>query len=394
MRILFWVLLILALAIGIGLLANQNDGYVLIVRQPYRIELSLNFLIVLIVLSFALLHAMLRLAYYIKALPSSVKQFREHQRLRRGHAALLEGLHALVEGRYDDAHKAASKALELGEDAGLSAIVAARASHKLRHRGQRDFYLAEAERLAPEDAMARLITQAEMQLDDRQYENTLKTLAHLHQLSPLHPPAMRLELKARTHLEQWEQILKLLDEMQKQSVLESWHINEIRQQAHQHVIAKLSTQHSALLHHWQSMGEEHQLNARIASAMVVALTTYHADNVAAGELAAKILSMNLTKKWDSTLALLLGNCHPDQATMLLQQAEFWLPQHAHDANLLLSLGKLCMQLQLWGKAQNYLEASLSVKGSSQTHLALAALHERLNNTESANQHYRLSTSAT
>ena len=50
MRWLFWILLTLALAIGVSMVLGNNEGYVLIVRQPYRLELSLNFLLVLIVL--------------------------------------------------------------------------------------------------------------------------------------------------------------------------------------------------------------------------------------------------------------------------------------------------------------------------------------------------------
>ena len=53
MRVLIWILLILALAIGVSLLAGNNEGYVLIVRPPYRLELSLNLLLILVGLAFA-----------------------------------------------------------------------------------------------------------------------------------------------------------------------------------------------------------------------------------------------------------------------------------------------------------------------------------------------------
>src|ERR1051325_1556491 len=119
MRWLFWLLLILALATGVALLAGNNEGYVLIVRAPYRLELSLNLLIILVILSFALLHLGLRFANYTRRLPANVRAYKELQRLRKGHAALLQALHAMVEGRYENAEKAAAQALELGEDAGL-----------------------------------------------------------------------------------------------------------------------------------------------------------------------------------------------------------------------------------------------------------------------------------
>ena len=146
MKLLFWLLLILAVAIGISLLAGNNDGYVLIVHPPYRLELSFNLLVLLLIGGFVLLHAGLRLIDYTLHLPASVRAYKQEQHRKEGHAALLEALHALVEGRYSKAEKAAARALELGEDAGLTALVAARASHKLRQPGSRDYYLAEAER--------------------------------------------------------------------------------------------------------------------------------------------------------------------------------------------------------------------------------------------------------
>ena len=45
MRALFWVLLIAALAVAVTLAARYNAGYVLLVVHPYRVELSLSFLV-------------------------------------------------------------------------------------------------------------------------------------------------------------------------------------------------------------------------------------------------------------------------------------------------------------------------------------------------------------
>ena len=73
MRWLFWVLFIMGLAIGVSLLAGVNSGYVLVKTPTYRLETSLNFLIVTISLTFVLLH--LAFAYSITpatSLPSFV----------------------------------------------------------------------------------------------------------------------------------------------------------------------------------------------------------------------------------------------------------------------------------------------------------------------------------
>ena len=48
MRTLLWIVAIAALAVGLTLAARYNTGYVLLVLPPYRVEFSLNLLLVLL----------------------------------------------------------------------------------------------------------------------------------------------------------------------------------------------------------------------------------------------------------------------------------------------------------------------------------------------------------
>lgn len=385
MRWLFWILLTLALAIGVSMVLGNNEGYVLIVRQPYRLELSLNFLLVLIVLAFVSLHLMLRLMHYIQRLPSSVRSYKETKRLQDGHAALLQSLHAITEGHYAAAEKAAARALDLGEDPALSALIAARASHKMHQKGQRDYYLAEAERLAPQAAVARLLTQAELLLDDRQYMHALEVLHKLEKIEPRHVGALLLELKVQLRLEQWEKVLQVLQHLQKCDGISSWQAREYRQQAHLQILKRYADDAAGLMQYWKQIPEEDRLSSRLAQAGALAFI-----EIGNGQQAYEILAMSLTRQWDSELAGLLGDCGGSKPTEQLQQAEHWLLHHEGDANLLLSLGKMCIKLSLWGKAQSYLEASISVKPTATAHLMLAKMLEGRGETDGAFEHYRLS----
>lgn len=385
MRWLFWILLTLALAIGVSMVLGNNEGYVLIVRQPYRLELSLNFLLILIVLMFASLHLMLRLVHYIQRLPASVRTYKEGKRLKDGHAALLTSLHAITEGHYAAAEKSAARALELGEDPALSALIAARASHKMHQKGQRDYYLAEAERLAPHAAVARLLTQAELLLDDRQYMHALEVLHRLEKIEPRHVGAMLLELKVQLRLEQWEKVLSVLQQLERCEGIASWQAREYRQQAYLQILNRYVSDPQGLLAYWKAIPEEDRLSARLAQAGA------HSFNaIGNGDQAYEIVAMSLTKQWDTELAGMIGDCASNKATEQLQQAENWLLSHEGDANLLLSLGKLCIRLSLWGKAQSYLEASISVKPTATAHLMLAKMLEGRGETNDAFKHYRLS----
>lgn len=385
MRWLFWFFLLLLVLIGLSLFAGNNEGYVLIVRPPYRFELSFNLLIVLVLLSFLLLHLLWRVFDYARHLPATVKAYKETRRAREGHQALLEAQRMLLEGRYQQAEKNAAKALELGEDAGLSALTAARAAHKQKRRVQRDFYLAEVERLVPQARVSRLLTQAELLLDDRQYNQALQALQQLRQIIAVHPPALRLELKVQLHLTDWPRVLSLLQQIEKQQALEPWQIRHYRQQAHVELIRHSAGNSRKLRDYWQKLSSDEQLNPRIALAAALAF-------VAAGDgnQACRIIELSLAKNWDSELAEFLGDCRSDDPIRQLQQAEYWLTVHEGDAGLLLALGKMCIRQQLWGKARSYLEASLSVRPNARAHYVLASMLDSRGEREAAAGHYRQS----
>ena len=71
----------------------------------------------------------------------------------------------------------------------------------------------------------------------------------------------------------------------------------------------------------------------------------------------------------------------------------WLRDRARDARLLLALGRLCAAAGLWGKAQHYVEASLSFGPTRESHLELARLLERLDRTADAAAQYKLAAQA-
>lgn len=385
MRWLFWLLLISALAVGAALLASSNTGYVLIVRPPYRLELSLNLLLVLIVLAFVLLHLSLRFIHYTRRLPATVRAYKEEQRIKRGHAALLESLHAMAEGHYAVAQKAAARAFELGEDAELSTLIAARASHKLKQKSRRDYYLAEAEQHVPDKPLARMLMQAELLLDDGQYSEALEVLQRLKKIEPEHPAALRLQLKLHTRLNNWQQALALLQELKGDEVIDRQQASEMRLAAHRHLLQRYTDDLPALSAHWQQIPEEDRRDPRLAYQAAVSFISLGAHTQAL-----EIVEQSLSRQWNSNIAELLGECISNSPQKLLQQAERWLLVQEGDAKLLLALGNICSRMQLWGKAESYLEASISVQPSAKAHLALAKVLENRGEKDRALYHYRQS----
>ncbi len=53
MRWVFWILSLFALAVAVALALRSSPGYALLVWPPYRVELSINLLVLLLVAGFA-----------------------------------------------------------------------------------------------------------------------------------------------------------------------------------------------------------------------------------------------------------------------------------------------------------------------------------------------------
>ena len=68
-------------------------------------------------------------------------------------------------------------------------------------------------------------------------------------------------------------------------------------------------------------------------------------------------------------------------------AEGWLDSHPNDASLLLTLGRMCIRLKLWSKAQTYLQRVLALAPSASAWEALGDLHAGQNHDALASRCY-------
>src|SRR5947209_10777920 len=82
-RVLFWFLILATAATTVALASHLTSGYALFVAPPYRVELSLNFLVFLLVLGFIALYGGIRLVRRAARLPSEVRALRRRQQLDR-----------------------------------------------------------------------------------------------------------------------------------------------------------------------------------------------------------------------------------------------------------------------------------------------------------------------
>jgi HemY protein len=384
MRGLIWFLGLLALAVGLALAARYNEGYVLLVLPPWRVELSLNLLIVLLLACFAVVYLMLRAVINVRRLPEAAREFHRRRIEVRADDDLRAALRLFQEGRYGHAIKAAENAYAAGRAPGLAALIGLRAAHALHDSKRLNDWRERARAHDETTRAARLMTEAELAVESRRFVDAREALNQLAQSEGRHIAALRLALRTEQGQGNWDEVLRLTRQLQKHKALTADQAAPLRHRAHRESLALLAGDAESLIRYWREMPGEDRREVRLALAAARALGS--ADDC--GD-AAQLVEDFLDEQWDSSLAEAYGECDGGDVLARIAHAEKWLASHPRDAKVLLTLGRLCRKKQLWGKARSYLEASLATGPSRAAHLELGGLLDSLDKPADADKHYRI-----
>jgi HemY protein len=387
-RGLFWIFGLAGLAVAVALGMRLNDGYVLVVVAPWRIEISLNLLILALLLAFAGFYLLLRSISLTLGLPVRVKEYQERRQREKSAAVFQDAVRLLFEGRFGQALKKATEAHAAGTAPGLSALIAARAAQRMRESGKQQGWMQRAKLDDPRTEAATLMLEAEMMNEARRFDEALQALDKLQEKQGRHIAALRLELRARQGAGDWDGVLKLARQLAKRDALPIEVISEVRTQAHLANIARCAADAGKLTAYLRAVPDEER-GRRVVLAAARALSAQGAESETR-KLIETTLDAADDNNWQSKLVGIYGQLGGGDQTGRIAKAEAWLRRHPDDAGLLLALGRMCFRQRLWGKAQSYLEASLSVEATQEANLELARLFDQLERSAEANKHYRAS----
>ncbi|CAG4884140.1 Homolog of E. coli HemY protein [Georgfuchsia toluolica] len=386
MRALLWLLILAALAAGLSLAALNNGGYVLLALPPWRAELSLNLMLILTLLGFFLFYLFVRSFGALIALPASVREFRRHRAHETADSALREAVIMSMEGRYSRALRLAEISFDAGHAPLLAALLAQHVAHRMRDEERETIWRQKARASDPHGSGARLMIEAGIAADKRDYAAALELLEEFTRTGGRHVAAQRLLLRVYQGLGQWREVERVVRQLKKHKAMTAEQAAPLRHRAQREILGQLKVRGETgaeLEHFLRALPESDRLEPGLVlhAAPILCTTENHAE-------AARLIEDALDAHWDSDLAAAYGDCKCGDTLARIAHAERWLHVHPGDAKLLLALGRLCRRQQLWGKAQSYLEASLSVQSSRWAHLELAALLDQLGQETQANAHYR------
>jgi len=389
MRGLFWLIAVFAAAVAFVLAGRLAEGYVMVVYPPWRVDVSLFFGVLVLAAAFVAGYFGVRLVSNTLALPAQVRAYREGRRRSQAQSALASALQCYFEGRYARAEKEAALAWEAGSAPGIAALIAARAAHQMHEFERRSQWLERAEAAGESLRAARLLTEAELALDERDFVGARNALRSMHGTGPRHIGTALMQLRAERGAQNWDEVLRLATLLSKRG-LPTAIAEEHRVQAHIELLARDADDRGALEARLRRMPADDLVHPRLA-----AVAARHATALGEAALARELIERSLAGEWNAPLISLYGELgkldaqkRQVEARARIERAERWLREHGEDPQLLATLGRLCTAAELWGKAQNYLEASLAFAPSRAAHQELARLAEREGRAAEAQKHFR------
>lgn len=212
MRQVVWLLMMFAIAVLAASTLGANDGLVSIYWAPWRVDLSINVFVLLLLAAGFVGHVLTGAVSGLIDLPQRARQWRTQQREAAVQRAMREAVAQLFAGRYGRAHKAAQQALDIRIQAPdlkldpdlpvLAHLLSASALHRLQDQGRRDEQLSRAQALLADlpsgsaiGEGARMLA-AEWAVDDRDADRALDQLGQLPAGVARRTHALRLKLQA------------------------------------------------------------------------------------------------------------------------------------------------------------------------------------------------------
>lgn len=379
MKLILWLLALFAAAVAVTLTAKNITGHASLTMPPYQLELPLNEFIVGVLAAFFVFYVLVRFILGIFG-------YSKKHRHKKTDEMLLSGLKAYFEGDFIKAQKNAAIALNLADSStakAISAVIAARSAQKLGDTTARDQHINNAISAAPDEKSLCLTAKAEFQLNQGQYHEALDSLQLLYSEGGLQSSAaLMLELQAQQQAGNWDAVIELAEILEKRTSTNKAEIRQLRHAAQIENIRAKASDVQALNQYWQHISPLEKMDSKLCAAATRAYVAL--GNCA---MANQIIEQNLPYSWDDELIELYSACLGNHVSRQIECAEVWLKAQPNNAQLLLTLGKLCTYCELWGKAQNYLEASVSVAPGQKAHFAIAQLHEKLGKHELAMDHY-------
>ena len=384
------VFVVIVVAALVGLAISEHAGYVLISYDSFRYESSLWAMLALLVAVWFVVWLIRALLGLVMTSGGVVNPWSNRNRSRRVQTAIEQGQLDLAEGRWASAQRHLHRAAEAERQPLLYYLGAARAANEQGRYEDSDTLLERALERQPHAELAIALNHAQLQLDRGDSDGALSTLQAMQQRHPHNAQVLRQLQRLYRQRGEWSEVIRLMPELRKDKVLPAQELAELERRAWGESLSLAAYREQteeadltglpALDKAWQQLSSAQRQEPALVLAYAEQLRRLGAD-----AQAEEVLRAAMKRDYSTHLARLYGLVRGSDPGKQLQTAEAWLKNHPDDPGLLLTLGRLCLQSSLWGKARDYLEASLRVQRNPEACAELARLLGQLGETDRSNQ---------
>jgi len=383
MRNLFLLSLLSLVAIALlYFLLERSSGYVLLAVAGYTIEMPFFIAFMLNIVFLLICYVLIGLLRWFGSTRRNLTGWANEKRRKRGLNRTTQGLVAFVEGRWDFARKSLEKAASSSSTPLVNYLFAARASSAIGDVKAVDGFLKKAE-LSTEGAdIAIGLTQAELQLQGKQYEQALATLLRVRKLAHSHPVVLSLLAKVYSELSDWTSLLKLLPALRQQGAPQS-ELDAYEQYACKSLLEKAAGEGAgALKECWKELPA-----AAVKRPVIIAYYAEQLLHCGNSEKAEQVLRHQLQRVYDAQLMEIYGRTVAEQPKKQLNYAQKLIKSRVDDGQALLALARISRQAGLPEQAKEYYEKSLAAQPSVPAFAELAQLHAEQGNFKLSSELY-------
>lgn len=365
-------LIVLVLAIWLGLEILGDPGYVLFSFHQWTMEMPLWLCILAILVIIWIIHYLWRVFYTIFHPHGRLRSWHSHRSLYKSHSVTGDGLIAFSQGNYRRSERLLLESVKKSKTPLVNYLTAARAAHEQGNYKMCDQYLKRAHQIAPKEKLAIGLTQADLQLRQKQTASALATLKYLAGDYPKNKLVLRLLKEVYLEAQDWTSLLKIVDLLRQEKMMREDEIEQIQEKIYQERFSKKEIEGVQLRKWWGEAPAAVKQRKTMIILYIKALLRLHLDDEAM-----PVILQQLKKEWDEDIILLFSHVKTARVEQQIKQAEQFFMEHKNSSGLLLTLAKLCIRQKSWEQAKELLQALISKKPSANAYILLGFVFQKL-----------------
>lgn len=371
-------LLISLLALLLGALAiwfvQQDQGYIIINLGTTIVEMSFWVGALLYSLSVGIfLWLLLTLRWLLDA--GGVRQWWKTRRDAKQASKTATGLLLFLDGAWQKSSRVLSQSAANSSIPQVNLLFAARAAGENKQWDQCQQLLEQLKTDYPEATVRADLVWAELLIEDLKFDQALEIVLRLNKENSSNNSVLKLLSSIYRHQSNWGALNKLLPILKKQQVVDKQALQKLQLEVHRGLLQAFTAnppntdQETRLEALWSPISRALRQLPEILIAYVDALV-----KIDCSDKALTVLLRGIKSQWHGDLIERLGVLEVEDAQKQLATAEKWLEEHADDPQLLMALGRICQRMGFFGKARDYLAATITIAPTAQAYFDLATVH--------------------